>query len=105
MQEMRGKSDISIFVLVIPSLHGHLMLVVCPHRKTQLRILHIWPSLSSYCGYPLSLYPSGLRMILASTVTSLLAQLGNSLLFSLPICKYTSIKLPSYYLERFIYSS
>lgn len=103
MEEMTGKNDISIFVLVAPFLYGHLMLVVCPHQKTQLHTLHTQPSLSSYCGYPLSLYPSGLRMILAFTVSSLLAQLRNSLLFSLPICKGTSIKLDSYYLEHFIY--
>ena len=58
MPELRGESDISIFALLVPSLYGHLMLVVCLHQKnlsvcTLCTCLHM--SVSD-CGHPLSLW-------------------------------------------------
>ena len=60
MPELRGESDTSTFVLLAPSLYGHLMLVVCPHQKnlivcTLCTCVHM--SVSN-CGHPLSL-PGG----------------------------------------------
>lgn len=102
-RSQEGKSDISISVLLAPFLHGHLMLVVYPHQNSQLPTLSTQSFFSSYCGYPPFLYLSNLRMILASTVASLLPYCGTLPFFSLHIAykfaNIPSIKLPSYYLE------
>lgn len=75
------KSDISRFVLLAPSLHGYFMLVGYLHHKSELHSPSTQPSLSSCFGYSPFLFPSCLRMILASNVTSLLAQEWNSSFF------------------------